>query len=197
MLQRGFNLIRYADDFVVLCRSKESAEAALKFANNYLEKRLGLELKEAKTRIIDYRGSFDFLGFRIAAGVHSPSQKSISKLKQKISALSDHRSGHQLFPILVRLSNVLNGWHVAYRGSELGSIPQDVNSHVVSCICGYLSQYRLIPTGKKLKSKQIRMLGIPLLPIARPTVRRTPHPIPVSRPSRNRKWLRIPQKHDS
>ena len=163
--EKGLHLVRFADDFIIMCKTKEEAIVALDFAKKFLDKKLGLVLKEEKTRIIDYRGGFDFLGFRVEAGQHSPSQKKIVGLKNKITALSNPRSGQTLFPILVHLNNLLKGWHEAYRRSNLGTLPQEINGHVIAAIASYLTYNQLIPEGKKLKSKQIRMLGIPRMPI--------------------------------
>ncbi len=57
-------LIRYADDFIILCRSKSEAEHALQDCNPVLLKR-GLKISEAKTRVVHTAVGFDFLGFNI------------------------------------------------------------------------------------------------------------------------------------
>ncbi len=163
--RRSLNVVRYADDFVIMCKSKHDAEQALEFSRKFLKTHLGLDLKDAKTRIVDYRGGFDFLGFRVGGGKHAPSQKSVNKLKQKITSLTDPRSGRALFPILVQLRNVIAGWHEAYRLSDLGTIPKEINEHVTAAACSYLASHEIIAQGKKLKSKQLRMLGIPGMPV--------------------------------
>jgi hypothetical protein len=150
-----------------MCASKTEASAALSFCSKFLKEKLGLDLKGEKTRIVDYRGGFDFLGFRVESGTHAPSQKSINKLKQKITSLSNPRSGHALFPVLIKLRNILTGWHEAYRRSELGTVPQDINAHVVASIGAYLTFHRVVAAGKSLNAKQVRMLGIPRIDVPR------------------------------
>jgi group II intron reverse transcriptase/maturase len=61
LLERGSKLLRFADDFVILCHSREKAEEALAFAKEVLAQ-LGLELNEAKTRIVHFSEGFNFLG---------------------------------------------------------------------------------------------------------------------------------------
>lgn len=161
MIKKGLNIVRYADDFVVMCSSKREASDAQVFCRKYLREKLGLELKDEKTRIVDYRGGFDFLGFRVESGKHSPSQKSVNKLKQKLTALTNPRSGQALFPILLKIRNILTGWHEAYRRSDLGDLPREINSHVVISISAYLTFHKVMPQGQNLNSKQVRMLGIP------------------------------------
>jgi RNA-directed DNA polymerase len=164
MTRRGLKVVRYADDFVVMCSSKSEASEALEFCRKYLHEKLGLELKEEKTKIKDYRGGFDFLGFRVESGKHAPSQKSVNKLKQKLTSLTDPRTGDALFPILLKAKNIMSGWYEAYRLSELGDIPHQVNSHLVASVSTYLGYHKVLPHGRTLNSKQVRMLGIPKMP---------------------------------
>ena len=60
-LKRGIRLVRYADDFIVLCKSRKSAEKALELTEDVL-RALELELDDAKTRIVDFNQGFRFLG---------------------------------------------------------------------------------------------------------------------------------------
>ena len=63
MTARGYRLIRYADDWVILCRTEKSAQKALNGARKILEGQLGLTLHPEKTKIIDARQGFNFLGY--------------------------------------------------------------------------------------------------------------------------------------
>ena len=60
-LKRGLRLVRYADDFIVLCKSRERAEDALELSEDVL-RALELDLNEAKTKIVDFNQGFRFLG---------------------------------------------------------------------------------------------------------------------------------------
>jgi retron-type reverse transcriptase len=63
MTARGYRLVRYADDWLILCKSEKSAQRALKGAKEILEGQLGLTLHPDKTKIFDTRQGFDFLGY--------------------------------------------------------------------------------------------------------------------------------------
>lgn len=160
--KKGFKLIRYADDFVIMCRTKEEADSALVFSRGFLLRRLGLRLNEKKTGIV-YKGGFDFLGFRIEQDSYSPSEKSIRKLESKISNLMNPRTGTSLLPLLIKLKNMLVGWHEAYRRSDLRDIPSRINSHVQATVSNYLSENRFLPKGTNLSNRQLKVLGIPRL----------------------------------
>lgn len=64
MTERGYRLVRYADDFVILCKLERKAERALEVARQILEGQLKLKMHPVKTRIVHFRDGFDFLGCR-------------------------------------------------------------------------------------------------------------------------------------
>ena len=85
MAERGYEMVRYADDFVILCRSREEAERALAKVEEWTAA-AGLQLHPDKTRIVDATqpGGFDFLGYHFERGYRWPSKKSLKKLKDTI-----------------------------------------------------------------------------------------------------------------
>ena len=71
MAELGYEMVRYADDFVILCRSQEQAAAALEEVKRFVDE-AGLTLHPEKTHIVDSREkSFDFLGTRFEASYAS------------------------------------------------------------------------------------------------------------------------------
>lgn len=85
MARQGWEMVRYADDFIVLCESQEQAERAMSQVRQWVEQ-AGLVLHPNKTRIVDARerGGFDFLGYHFERGMRWPRQKSLDKLKESI-----------------------------------------------------------------------------------------------------------------
>ena len=77
----GYEMVRYADDFVILCRSETEARAALAKVQPWTAN-AGLRLHPEKTRIVDVtqRGGFDFLGYHFERGYRWPRRKSVAKL---------------------------------------------------------------------------------------------------------------------
>ena len=88
LTQAGYRFVRYADDFVVLCRNHAQANQALEFVDNVLRQDLGLSLSPNKTRITSFAEGFDFLGFHLTRRRASIRQKSIEKLKDKVRKLT-------------------------------------------------------------------------------------------------------------
>lgn len=116
----GEEMIRYADDFVILCRSREAAEAALARVQTWVQAN-GLTLHPEKTRIVETtpRGGFDFLGYHFERGYRWPRRKSLDKLKTHIRELTPRRTcGWSLEQGITLLNEVLRGWYGYFRYSH-------------------------------------------------------------------------------
>lgn len=116
MAQRGWEMVRYADDFVVLCRSQEEAERALVEVQQWVEAN-ALTLHPDKTRVVDatQRGGFDFLGYHFERGERWPRRKSLERFKDSIRAETRRTSGQSLAMIVATLNPKLRGWFVYYQ----------------------------------------------------------------------------------
>jgi RNA-directed DNA polymerase len=118
MAREGFEMVRYADDFVVLCRSKAQAARALEVIEDWTA-RAGLVLHPAKTRIVDARTqSFEFLGYRFEGGRRWPRDKSLGKLKDAIRAKTSRLAGDSLRTIIDDLNPALRGWFGYFKHSH-------------------------------------------------------------------------------
>jgi len=99
MAGQGFAMVRYADDFVVLCRSAQEAAAALAVAQQWTAE-AGLSLHPTKTRLVNAQtDGFDFLGYRFEAGRRRPRATSLKKLKDTIRAKTKRTAGRSLLQI--------------------------------------------------------------------------------------------------
>ena len=117
--QRGFELVRYADDFVVLCQSEDEAASALEAVKDWTETN-GLTLHPDKTRIVDYGAgeSFDFLGYTFRKGSVFPRRKSVKKLRDNVREKTPRKSGKSLEAIVADLNPILRGWHSYFKASK-------------------------------------------------------------------------------
>ena len=117
MAQQGFEMVRYADDFVIMCRSPEEAARALAVVQAWTAT-AGLTLHPNKTRIIDAReDAFEFLGYRFERGKRFPRAKSLMKLKDTIRAKTKRTSGKCLRAIIQSLNPTLRGWFGYFKHS--------------------------------------------------------------------------------
>jgi RNA-directed DNA polymerase len=119
MEEEGREMIRYADDLVVLCRIRAEAEQALAVLQNWT-KGAGLTLHPVKTRIVDatQKGGFDFLGYHFERGMKWPRKKSMKKVKDTIRNETRRTSGKSLTEIASRINSVLKGWFEYFKHSH-------------------------------------------------------------------------------
>ena len=112
MTARGFHMVRYADDFVILCRTREEADQALALVSAWVSDN-GLLLHPAKTRIANCRkkgNGFEFLGYRFERGRRDVRRKSLDKLKETIRATTGRSRGVSLARVIADLNPKLRGW---------------------------------------------------------------------------------------
>ena len=128
MRRKGYQLTRYADDWVITCKSAKEARAALNEALRILE-RLGVQLNSQKTRIVHVQHGFEFLGYKIrrartrksracAAGDSTsvgvlyayPREKSIQKFKDQVRQLTRRRAPVTTEQLIDDLNPLLLGW---------------------------------------------------------------------------------------
>jgi RNA-directed DNA polymerase len=119
MAQSGFEMVRYADDFIVLCSSQEQAQEALERVRHWVEEN-GLSLHPIKTRLVDasIAGGFDFLGYHFEREMKWPRKKSMEKLKDRIRAKTRRTDGRSMRAICEDLSRTLRGWFEYFKHSK-------------------------------------------------------------------------------
>jgi RNA-directed DNA polymerase len=114
----GIEMVRYADDFVLLCRSREEAERALQRVGEWTAS-AGLTLHPVKTRIVEEtQEGFDFLGYRFQRGRRWPRDKSRKKFRDSIRSKTPRRSGHSLKVIIDEVNRTLRGWFEYFKHSN-------------------------------------------------------------------------------
>lgn len=110
MIERGYRLVRFADDWVILCKLERKAERALEVAKQILEGQLKLKVHPEKTRIVHFRQGFDFLGCRFRSRYVAPKAKSLLKFKERVRQLTARQRGKNLKQVLADLVPVIRGW---------------------------------------------------------------------------------------
>lgn len=113
LMARGYRMVRYADDFVVLCGNQEEAEAALTLIREWVADN-GLTLHPDKTHIGDCQQAgqgFEFLGYRFEAGKRWVRKKSLERFKDTIRTKTRRTRGDSLVCIIEDLNRTLRGWY--------------------------------------------------------------------------------------
>lgn len=112
LAEKSYRLVRYADDFVILCQSRAEALAALTTVAQWVQAN-GLTLHPDKTHVGDCRNAgegFDFLGYRFEAGARRVRKKSLQRIKARIVEQTRRTSGNSLSRVIATLNPILRGW---------------------------------------------------------------------------------------
>lgn len=116
----GYRMVRYADDFVILCRSREDAERALETVRGWVEEN-GLTLHPDKTHVGDCLQpgeGFEFLGYRFEAGQRHVRKKSLQRLKEKMREKTRRTRGVSLAQVISDLNPMLRGWFAYFKHAQ-------------------------------------------------------------------------------
>lgn len=113
MTERGHRITRYADDFVICCKSQKGAERVLKSVTRFLNEELGLVIHPEKTKIVNnLKEPFQFLGYEFKAGYWvSPSPKALVKFKDKVKSITKRNQTVNIEELVKeRLNPYIRGW---------------------------------------------------------------------------------------
>jgi RNA-directed DNA polymerase len=117
LTEAGFAAVRYADDFVILCKTREAAAAALTLVQRWVAEN-GLTLHPTKTKIVDARTEgFDFLGYTFRGDLRLSREKSLKRFKDRVREQTKRTNGHSMQMLCARLSSQLRGWFTYFRHS--------------------------------------------------------------------------------
>ena len=149
MRRKGYQLTRYADDWVVTCKSAAEARAAIDAAGRIL-KQLGVELHPQKTRIVHVRYGFEFLGYKIkrgkrlylpAAKIRSrvrsgglyayPRDKSIRRFKDQVRQRTRRRVPLATEQLIEALNPLLRGWGEYYKRAHVRKLFNQLDRWIV------------------------------------------------------------------
>jgi group II intron reverse transcriptase/maturase len=150
MRAQGYQLTRYADDWVITCESEEEAQAAVLAAERILAQ-LGVQLHPQKTRIVHIHRGFEFLGYKIKQGrpraalrhrklgrnapagtVYAyPREKSIDRFKDRIRQLTKRRVPLSTEQIIAELNPIVRGWGQYFKRSHVRKLFTHLDAWIV------------------------------------------------------------------
>ena len=116
MTRRGVKVIRYADDIVILAKSKRAGERLLESSKRYLEEKLKLKLNTEKSKVVSVYAirNFKFLGFALGKGKNGiyirAHAKSLKKAKQKLKELTSRSQGRNVRVVMRNVKVYIRGW---------------------------------------------------------------------------------------
>jgi RNA-directed DNA polymerase len=125
LAQAGYQMVRYADDLVILCQNPGQAQEALETLKGLLDAK-GLELHPDKTKVVDLTvvgEGFEFLGYRFSLKGRWPRKKSLMKLRESIREKTGRCNGNSLEVIIEDVNKTLRGWFEYFKHSNKWTFP--------------------------------------------------------------------------
>jgi RNA-directed DNA polymerase len=159
MRRKGYWLTRYADDWVITCRTAAEAQAAVDAARRIL-KQLGVELHPQKTRIVHVRHGFEFLGYKIKRGVRKlylppsqirsearggalyayPREKSIRRFMDQVRQRTKRKVPLSTPELIAELNPLLRGWGEYYKRAHVRRLFNRLDRWIVRRIWSHRSK---------------------------------------------------------
>jgi group II intron reverse transcriptase/maturase len=149
MRRKGYQLTRFADDWVITCKSAAEARAALAAATRILE-RLGVRLNPQKTRIVHIQQGFDFLGYRMVRTsgkskiprgmiqrwnpkglIAYPTRKSIRRFRDRVRMLTRRSAQRKTAALIEELNPTLRGWAEYYKRAHVRTLFHKLDGWIV------------------------------------------------------------------
>lgn len=161
--KRGVKHIRYADDIVILTKSKRAAEHQLESSKKYLEGKLKLTMNIEKSKVVSVFAikRFKFLGFCLGKngkGIYIRAhKKSLAKAKQKLRAITKRNRGRNVRTIMAEITQYMKGWLGYYYIADMKRILQSWNEWLRRRLRMYIWKQWKKP---RTRVKNLRILGI-------------------------------------
>ena len=155
MAAGGWEMVRYADDFVILCPTEGQAHEALVAVRTW-GSAAGLTVHPDKTRIVNATqpGGFDFLGYHFERGMKWPRKQSLAKVKARVRAKTSRLDGRRLTTIVADVNRSLRGWYGYFQHSKANTFAM-VDAYVRHRLRSVL-QWRLDGVGKGIGVPHLR-----------------------------------------
>ncbi len=156
-----YKFVRYADDFVVLCKSKEEAEKALEVVERCIEADLELELNEEKTHISAFKSGFEFLGFYISSSTVKMRPKAEEKFRNKIRDVTI-RSHNFSKKAIEKLNRIIRGTvnYFAQSYSKMRRMFTDLDTWIRKRLRCMKFKRIWRTDNKRLRIKHLKRLGL-------------------------------------
>lgn len=132
---KGFKLVRYADDFVIMCTSeKECEEAYIECCTVLEEQSLNIHKLEegGKTRIVNFNkhDTMDFLSVTFDGNMFYPSFANVERLKNKIRDVCNGKDKYCVSTLLIKIKNKLDGWVSAFYYTDIQRYSSEIDAFI-------------------------------------------------------------------
>ena len=190
MRRKGFKLTRWADDWIITCRSRAEADHALSTARKILEK-LGVTLNMKKTRIVNVRYGFEFLGFRIGKGKGNfrlpkskikskrnekglyaiPTKKAVERFKESVRQKTKRTMPQNVIEMIEELNPLIRGWGNYFKRANVRKLFNKLDNWIIRRIWSHRHKRWRCAGWKDLPASKLREKGLVSLISLIPSIR--------------------------
>jgi RNA-directed DNA polymerase len=162
MLLEGFGLIRYADDFIVMCKTEEEAKKAYEVARDEIENKLRLKLyhlgeDKSKTRIVlPAREKFSFLSIQFNGKELFPTKEKVDELFEKIKFAANIKIQKNVLAILRKTKNLLCGWLASFSYYDSDRYYDQIDEFINKELANALRQFNWVFKSKYTERRRIK-----------------------------------------
>ena len=162
MTERGYKMVRYADDFVVLTKSKKKANRALEVIREITEGKLNLKLHPEKTVVTNFGRGFVFLGYEFIAWRYKrPRKKAIKKFKERIREVTRRQQPWPVDMIIGELNPIIRGWGNYFGKGNVKKLFQRLDEWIRMRIRAFMeSKKALVNQNKRIPTALLRQKGL-------------------------------------
>jgi len=159
MAELGYEVVRYADDFIVLCGSEEEARGALSQVKGVLRE-LELTLHSEKTRLKNFGEGVDFLGFTVYIGHKVPRKEAVRKYKDAVRRITRRNLPINLEMVIQRLNPIVIGWGNYYRIASVKSLYKSLDGWTRMRLRAFKEKKKSYNSNRRITNVFLSNLGL-------------------------------------
>jgi len=162
MVKRGYKLVRYADDFVVLTKSKEKANRALEVIKEIIEGKLNLRLHPEKTVVTNFGKGFTFLGYEFKYWRYKrPRKKALKRFKDKVREVTRRQQPWKVERIITKLNPVIRGWGNYFSKGDIKKLYKKLDKWIRMRIRAFMESKKAhVNQNKRIPNALLRQKGL-------------------------------------
>lgn len=161
MTERGYKLVRYCDDFVILCKLERKAMRALEVTKKIVEEKLKLTIHPEKTRVVHFDQGFEFLGFKFCWKYTRPREKSLQNFKDKVRNATRRQQGNNLKFVIGNLNPIVRGWGNYYKKSNVKRLFRDLDQWIRMRLRAFIEKKKAIShQNRRIPNKLLEEQGL-------------------------------------
>ena len=162
MTEREYRIVRYADDFVVLAKSRRKAKRALEVVGEIIEGRLNLTLHPEKTEVTNFGNGFEFLGYEFIAWRYKrPRSKALEGFKDRVREITRRQQPWPADKVISNLNPVIRGWGIYFGKGNVKTLFDRLDGWIRMRIRAYMEAKKALKhQNKRIPTARLKQMGL-------------------------------------